>query len=152
MQLEELMQTLCEELGVENVEPNESGVIEIAVDEDVQILIESAPEAAAIVFSASIAPIDASLGADAFRVLLEANLNIEETAGTALSIDAEEGEFVLVRMLRPDDLTFETFDVELATFVTVLREWRQRLGRGDLGQEAETDPIEQKDHNPILRV
>lgn len=122
---EALMADTAAYLGFDCLEPDENGICEI-ISEEAQIILMDCPEAEnAILVTAKITE-----GSAPGKLLdaLRANHRFAETKGSTVSIDPDDGSFVL-SMHRPlQSLTGEKTARLLEDFMSVLLTLRETLG------------------------
>lgn len=121
---EALMADTAAVLGFDTLEPDENGICEI-ISEEAQIVIMGTPEAEdAVLLFAKIA--EASSCNDLLAAL-KANHRFAETQGTTISIDPDDGAFVLSVHRPLSSLDGEKMTQLLETFMTVLLSLRETL-------------------------
>ena len=156
MKLEELMQELSARLGLGELDLDDDGGAEIIVGDELTVDIGRDEAHTGFCLSATVGRMPAEGREAVFGELLAANLLGRGTGGAALSVDSSLDEIVLCRNITHDELPFEVFEQELATFVEVLKLWHDRYQRDLIGTpetEAElTDDSSDQSTGSMMRV
>jgi len=125
-------------LGIEALEPDADGVVEI-VSEDAAISVMRSGEAGDVVFMTAKVMDAADAAPDAFRRALE--FNFQPIAGGAtVSCDPDDGSFVLSDYVPLDVLTPEGLVSKLETFASALAKLRGLLADDGTAEEQSVPP------------
>lgn len=121
---EALMADTAFRLGFDNLEPDENGICEF-ISEEAQIIVMNCPEAEDSVLV--VAKIVEAVDSSHFLTALKANHRFAETKGSTISIDPDDGSFVLA-LHRPLRLLDGVKMIQLLEeFIVVLLSLRKAL-------------------------
>lgn len=130
MEQEELTAGLCGRLGLESIEPDESGRFALAFD-DMPVEFAFDEDGERILLSADLGAVPENGVAFLMKQMLQTNHRLAETDGASLSID-EDGERICLRRSEPlSALDLDRFVRILERFVNLAVDWRQVFAEAD---------------------
>ncbi len=125
MELNELMSSFAEKLGIEGVEVKD-GTCPLTID-DIPMEFTESPDGLAVVGAAVIGEPQPEKREAFYEMLLEANTQVYGTLGVALSKLPDTGEVALIGGLPFKDLEVKEFCKSLDEFVSKAEEWRETV-------------------------
>lgn len=123
---EAVLADLARHIGCERLELDEQGVAEITVDGDVDVMLLHLPHLPGLVAAAVVAE-DAADGGALARRLLQANMSWAVTHGGTFAMLPGRPEVMLCRLVALAGRDVAGLDRELATFVDLVRVWRDEI-------------------------
>ena len=121
MAFDELINEAGRKLGVELV--TQDGMTRLTID-DMEVSVSEIAALDSVVLNGVIGEPPPQGLAPLYRAMLEANFSFAETAGATLSVNPENGELTLTRLVPLARLDAEGFLSILESFVNVLEAWR----------------------------
>ncbi len=125
MELNELMSSFAEKLGIEGIEVKD-GICSMTID-DIPMEFTESPGGEAVIGVAVIGEPPPEKREVFYEMLLEANTQLYGTKGIALSKMPDTGEIALIGGLPLKDLEVKEFCKSLDEFVSKAEEWREAL-------------------------
>ena len=125
MELNELMSSFAEKLGIEGIEVKD-GICSMTID-DIPMEFTESPGGEAVIGVAVIGEPPPEKREAFYEMLLEANTQVYGTLGVALSKLPDTGEIALIGGLPFKDLEIKEFCKDLDEFVNKAEQWRETV-------------------------
>ena len=125
MELNELMSSFAEKLGIEGIEVKD-GICSMTID-DIPMEFTESPGGEAVVGVAVIGEPPPDKREAFYEMLLEANTQLYGTQGIAMGKSPDTGEIMLIGGLPFKGLELKEFCKALDEFVSKAEEWREAL-------------------------
>ena len=125
MELNELMSSFAEKLGIEGIEVKD-GICSMTID-DIPMEFTESPGGEAVVGVAVIGEPPPVKREAFYEMLLQANTQLYGTQGIALGKSPDTGEIILIGGLPFKGLEIEEFCKDLDEFVGKAEEWRETV-------------------------
>lgn len=128
MSLEQLVQGLAEETGIQNLELNRHGLCQFTLDGGLTVTLEDAPPERCAHVYAVIARVPETGVEELYATLLSAQLFGRGTGdGCAFGLDRATGEILFCTRMFPQDLDAPAFSATLNEFINWAEHWRSTL-------------------------
>ena len=125
MELNELMSSFAEKLGIEGIEVKD-GICSMTID-DIPMEFTESPGGEAVVGAAVIGEPPPEKREAFYEMLLQANTQLYGTQGIALGKSPDTGEIILIGGLPFKGLELQEFCKDLDEFVSKAEEWRETV-------------------------
>ena len=125
MELNELMSSFAEKLGIEGIEVKD-GICSMTID-DIPMDFTESPDGLAVVGAAVIGEPPPEKREAFYEMLLQANTQLYGTQGIALGKSPDTGEIILIGGLPFKGLELQEFCKDLDEFVSKAEEWRETV-------------------------
>ena len=125
MELNELMSSFAEKLGIEGIEVKD-GICSMTID-DIPMDFTESPDGLAVVGAAVIGEPPPEKREEFYEMLLRANTQLYGTQGIALGESPDTGEIILIGGLPFKGLEMEEFCKDLDEFINKAEEWRETV-------------------------
>ena len=125
MELNELMSSFAEKLGIEGIEVKD-GICSMTID-DIPMEFTESPDGLAVVGVAVIGEPPPEKREAFYEMLLEANTQLYGTKGIALGKSPDTGEIMLIGGLPFKGLELQEFCKALDEFINKAEEWRETV-------------------------
>ena len=125
MELNELMSSFAEKLGIEGIEVKD-GICSMTID-DIPMEFTESPGGEAVIGVAVIGEPPPDKREAFYEMLLQANTQLYGTQGIALGKSPDTGEIILIGGLPFKGLELQEFCKDLDEFVSKAEEWRETV-------------------------
>lgn len=143
-----LVQSLGEATGIENLKPDDEGVVRLAFDQDITVFIQPDWQHRYVSLYCVVALVGETVPGPLMLELLSASLFGREANGGTFAIEESMGQIVLQRSERLDGLSYADFEPILRDFVDSAEAWILRLSP-DTSERAVLVPFSESDRSAL---
>ena len=136
----DIVKDFCERLGIKS-EADAEGVFSFSADAG-EFAIHDLSEEGILLLTGDLGQVPPNHAEGLFRLMLEAQHNFRETAGTTFSIDGERDCFTLSRVIACATLDEDVLFREVERFVNLFEVWTHIIRNYEGNKESDETPMD----------